>query len=84
MSFHLIIGRILVVDTFLCLLFGKLSKVWKYRLFSVYQYGPRPLKSTGRHWPFLNLTCDIGLSEMRHGGYKCSDMGHANFLKFDM
>ena len=26
--------------------------------------GPRPIKSTGRHGHFLNLTCDIGLSDM--------------------
>ena len=31
-------------------------------------YGPWPLKSTGRHWHFLNSTCDMGLSDMRHGG----------------
>ena len=30
-------------------------------------YGPRPLKSTGRHGHFLNSTCDIGLSDMRQG-----------------
>ena len=29
---------------------------------------------------FLNSTCDIGLSDMRYGGYKCSDMGHNHFL----
>ena len=28
-------------------------------------YGPRPLKSTGRHGHLLNLTCDIGLSDLR-------------------
>ena len=30
-------------------------------------YGPRPRKSTGRHGHFLNLTCDIGLTDMRQG-----------------
>ena len=30
-------------------------------------YGPRPLKSTGRHGHFLNSTCDIGPSDMRQG-----------------
>ena len=30
-------------------------------------YGPRPLKSRGRHGHFLNSTCDIGLSDMRQG-----------------
>ena len=29
-------------------------------------HGPWPLKSTGRHGHFLNSTCDIGLSDMRH------------------
>ena len=32
------------------------------------RYGPRPLKSTGRHWHFLNATSDIGPWNMRHGG----------------
>ena len=30
--------------------------------------GPRPQKSTGRHGLFVHSTCDIGLSDMRHGG----------------
>ena len=30
-------------------------------------YGPRPLKSTGRHGYFLNSTCDIELINMRQG-----------------
>ena len=29
--------------------------------------GPRPLKLTGRHGHFLNSTCAIGLSDIRHG-----------------
>ena len=29
--------------------------------------GPRPLKSTRRHWHFLNSTCDIRLSDMQQG-----------------
>ena len=42
--------------------------------------GPRPLNSTGRHGLFLNSTCDIRLSDMRHGGKKDSDMRHGYFL----
>ena len=42
-------------------------------------YGPRPLNSTRRHGLFLNLTCDISLSDMRHGG-KYSDMKHGYFV----
>ena len=34
---------------------------------SRYIYGPRPLKSTGRHGHFLNSTWDIRLSNMRQG-----------------
>ena len=34
---------------------------------TVSNYGPRPLKLTGRHGHFLNLTCDIGPSDMRQG-----------------
>ena len=33
-------------------------------------YGPRPLKSTQRHGLSLTSTCDIRLSDMRHGGKK--------------
>ena len=47
-------------------------------------YGPRPLSSTRRHGLFLNLTCNIRLSDMPHGGKKDSDMRHELFLKFDM
>ena len=49
-------------------------------------YDPRPLNSTGRHELFLNSTCDIRLSDMRHGGKKDSDMRHGYFLnlKCDM
>ena len=43
-------------------------------------YGPRSLNSTRRHGLFLNLTCDISLSDMRHGGKKDSDMRHGYFL----
>ena len=43
-------------------------------------YGPRPLDSTRRHGLFLNLTCDISLSELRHGGKKYTDMKHGYFL----
>ena len=44
-------------------------------------YGPRPLKSILRHGNLLNLICDIMLSDMRNGSYKCSDMGRIHFLK---
>ena len=33
-----------------------------------------------RHGLFLNLTCDIRLSDMRHGSKKDSDMRHGYFL----
>ena len=42
--------------------------------------GPGPLNSTGRHGLFLNSTCDIRLSDMRHDGKKDSDMRHGYFL----
>ena len=32
-------------------------------------YGPRPLKSTGRHGYFLNSTCDVELNDMRQGHF---------------
>ena len=42
--------------------------------------GPLPLQSTGRHVHFLNSACDIELSDMRHEGYKCSDMRRRLFI----
>ena len=47
---------------------------------SGFSYGPRPLNSTGRHGLFLNSTCHIRVSDMRHGGKKDSDMRHGYFL----
>ena len=43
-------------------------------------WGTRPLNSTGRHGISLNSTCDIRLSDMRHGGRMESDMRHGYFL----
>ena len=38
-----------------------------YMVRNALYYGPKPLKSTWRHGHFLNLTCNIGLSDMRQG-----------------
>ena len=37
---------------------------------TVSNYGPRPLKLTGRHGHFLDSTCDIRRSDMGHVGFK--------------
>ena len=46
-------------------------------------YGPRPLKSTGRHGHFLKSTCDIGTPRL--GPLDCYriDTAKRSFRNFD-
>ena len=78
MGAHLIFFIIFTV--FSCIILTNQSLPW-YSLRSGFQCDtnmaavfscmrPTPLKSTGRHGHFLNLTCDIGLSDMRQGGLR--------------